>query len=126
MLTTAIAQTARHNNIIQYRSFILFFRAPKVLVSPGHAVLEGFRILFISVVWLFGMDEARSAGRYYQVDFVNRFADCAACFASVKLAFQFNENLIGVVEPTGQDRCNVKEDGRLLPEQAGCIRDVKL
>jgi hypothetical protein len=72
------------------------------------------------------MDETRTAGRCYQVDFVNRFIDCAACFAGVKLALQFNEGLIGAVEPLGQDRCNVKEDDRLLPEQAGCICDMKL
>ena len=72
------------------------------------------------------MDEARTAGRYDQVDFVHRFVDCAACFASVRLALQLDEDLIGAVEPTGQDRCNVKEDDRLLPEQAGCLRDVKL
>src|SRR5262249_16425393 len=127
MLTTAIAQTARPTRMNLYRSFISgFFRAPKALVAWGPAVLAGFRILFIEVASLSGVDEARTPGRCDQVDFVNRFVDCAACFASVKLALQFNEGLIGTVEPTGQDRCNVKEDDRLFSEQAGCLRDVKL
>jgi hypothetical protein len=37
-----------------------------------------------------------------------------------------NEGPIGTVEPTRQDRCNVKESDRVLPEQGGRIRDVKL
>jgi hypothetical protein len=69
-------------------------------------------------------DEARTAGAYYQsFDFLDCFVDFAAWFASLKLALQFNEGLIGTVEPPRQDRCNVKEGDRVFPEQGGRIRD---
>jgi hypothetical protein len=61
------------------------------------------RIFFKRIVWIHGIDEARTARTYYQVDFLDRFVDFAARFASLKLALQFNEGLIGTVEPPRQD-----------------------
>jgi hypothetical protein len=81
----------------------------------------------IRIEWVPGIDETRTAGAYYlSLDFLDRFADFAVWFASLKLALQFNEGLIGTVEPLRQNRCNVKEGDRVFPEQGGRIRDVKL
>jgi hypothetical protein len=50
------------------------------------------------------VDEACSARAQQHFDLLDRLPDVAARLAGVKLALQFDEGLIGTIEPPRQDR----------------------
>src|SRR5262249_6131860 len=69
-----------------------------------------------SVIRVAGIHQIATGGAQQSFDLLDRFPNYAARVAGFNLPLQLEERLVGAIEALRQDRCNVKERGRVYPE----------